>query len=105
MKEWEEKGYIIYTNSKWDEKKLLYSFVEDFNNNNTYEAAKKIAIPTLIVHWDADTIVPIQQSKKLVKNIKNWKLEIITGADHKYIQQSEFEKMIELIYNFITKNI
>jgi dipeptidyl aminopeptidase/acylaminoacyl peptidase len=105
MKEREKKGYIIHRNSKWEEKRLLYSFVEDFKKNNAYDAAKKIAIPTLIVHWNADTIVPIEQSKKLAKNLKKGKIEIITGADHKYIKQHEFEKMIEIIYKFVIENI
>ena len=59
---------------------MNYSFVEDYEKYNTYESAKNITIPTLIVHGDKDTNVPITQSEKLAKSISNCRLEIIHNA-------------------------
>jgi hypothetical protein len=103
--EWRSKGFIIHTNSKGEKKKLNYSFFEDAKKNNGYEAAKKIKIPTLIVHGDKDQDVPIEQSKKTAGIIPNCKLEIISGADHKYTDPEYFEKMLGLITEFIVKTI
>jgi non-heme chloroperoxidase len=47
------------------------------------EDLKKIDVPTLILHGDADQIVPIANSAMLsVKLIKNAQLKVIPGAPH-----------------------
>jgi len=101
MEEWKNKGYVIHVNSFGEKRRLNYSFFEDFKNNNAYEAAKKIKIPTLIVHGDNDNSVPVEQSKKTASIIENCKLEIIEGADHKYSKPEDFEKMLNLIEEFV----
>jgi len=83
---------------------LNYSFFEDAKNNNGYEAAKKIKIPTLIVHGDKDESVPVEQSIKTAKLIENCKLEIIKGSDHYYSKPEDFDKMIKLVVDFIVEN-
>lgn len=99
--EWKEKGYRKHFNSKGVEFKLNYTFREDYDNNNGYEAAKKIVIPTLIVHGNADVHVPVEQSIKTSKILPNCKLEIIEGANHHFDKPGQFEKMLNLIVNFI----
>jgi dipeptidyl aminopeptidase/acylaminoacyl peptidase len=59
----------------------------------------------LIVHGDEDKTVPIEQSKKAASIIENCKLEIIIGADHKYSNREEFEKMLGLISQFVIEHI
>lgn len=105
MRAWKERGYDFYSNSNWEKRKLNYSFVEDFANQNAYEVAKSIKIPTLIIHGDADITVPIEQSKKLSSILSNWILEIISGADHKYSRDADFEKMLTLITDFVVEYI
>lgn len=105
LKEWKEKGFMYYTNKKGEKLKLNYSFFEDVEKVKTYEEAAKITIPTLIVHGDKDKNVPIQQSKKLAKIIKNSKLEIIKGADHFFSKPEEFDKAHKLIVEFVVKQL
>ena len=83
---------------------LKSSFLEDAKKNNGYLAAKKIRIPVLIVHGDADKDVPIGQSRKTAKIINNSRLEILKGADHSFTSPGHFEKMIKLISGFIIEN-
>lgn len=101
---WKERGFIYYTSSNGRKLKLNYSFFEDDEKVNGYEAAKKIKIPTFIVHGDNDESVPIEQSKKIVGLIDNSRLEVIKGADHRYSKPGDFEKMLGLISEFIIKN-
>ncbi len=82
---------------------LNYPFFEDGKKNNGYKTAKKIQIPTLVVHGDKDKIVPIKQSKKTSKIIKNCKLEIIKECDHRYTKPEHLQKAVELITEFITQ--
>src|SRR3972149_9989457 len=74
LDEWKQKGYAFR-----EGKKLNYTFYEDIKNNIAYDVANKIRVPTIIVHGDADTDVPIDQSKKLSKLIPNCQLKIIEG--------------------------
>ncbi len=99
IEKWKTKGYTeIYG------KKLNYSFFEDIKNNNGYDAAKKVSIPTLIVHGGADDVVPVEQSIKISKLIKNCKLEIIEGANHDLSDETDFENALAIISEFIFKN-
>jgi hypothetical protein len=101
---WKERGFIYYISGDGRGLKLNYSFFEDDEKVNGYETAKKIKIPTFIVHGDNDESVPIEQSKKIVGLIENSRLEIIEGADHRYSKPEDFEKMLGLISEFIIKN-
>jgi len=101
IKDWKEKGIIDVTGVDDETRRLKYSFYEESEKVKAYEAAKNIKIPTLIVHGDEDETVPIEQSRKTASFIENCRLEIIEGADHKYSNTTHFEKMLDLISEFI----
>jgi len=101
LDDWKGKGYKIYENEEGKKFKLNYSFYEDFKNNNGYEVALSIKIPTIIVHGNADKTVPISQSIKTSKLIPNCKLVTIKGADHRYTDKKHAEQMIKEITDFI----
>ena len=105
IQEWKNNGYTIYLGEHRTKFRLNYSFFEDSKNNNAYKYAKKINVPTLIVHGDCDERIPIEQSKKTCKLIKNCCLEIIKGADHLYSKPEHSKKVIDLISEFIFENI
>lgn len=99
---WKLKGIVEYKKRFM----LKYSFFEDAEKyNNPYKEYEKIKIPTIIVHGDEDESVPLEQSIKTSKAIKNCQLEIIKGADHYFSKQEDFEKTIELISKFIIENV
>ncbi len=48
-----------------------------------HEDLKKIDVPTLILHGDADQIVPIDDSSRIsAKLVKNSTLKVYPGASH-----------------------
>lgn len=60
-----------------------YDCVRAFSETDLSEDLKKIAVPTLVLHGDADQIVPIADSAYLSsKIIKNATLKVIEGAPH-----------------------
>lgn len=101
IKKWKKRGYDEYQIGDPRGLELNYSFFADFDNFNEYESAKKIKAPTLIVHGDKDVDVPVEQSIKLATIIPNCKLEIISGSGHKFSEPEHFQKMLELISEFI----
>ncbi len=61
----------------------VYNCVKAFSETDFTEDLKKIDVPTLILHGNADQIVPLDGSSLLSsKLIKNSTLKIIPGAPH-----------------------
>jgi non-heme chloroperoxidase len=60
-----------------------YDCIKAFSETDFTEDLKKIDVPTLILHGDADQIVPIGDSALLsAKLVKNSKLKVYPGAPH-----------------------
>jgi len=104
LQNWKKRGYNWYENKEGKRLRLNYSFFKDLKNNNGFKAAKKIKIPTIIVHGSRDESVPLKQSIKTASLIKNCRLEIIKGANHRYTNPKDNKKRIELISSFIIEN-
>jgi len=63
--------------------KAAYDCIKAFSETDFTEDLKKIDVPTLILHGDADQIVPIADSAMLsVKLVKNATLKVYPGAPH-----------------------
>lgn len=61
----------------------IYECIKAFSETDLTEDLKKIDVPTLILHGDADQIVPIADSALLsAKIVKNATLKIYPGAPH-----------------------
>jgi non-heme chloroperoxidase len=60
-----------------------YSCIKAFSETDLTEDLKKIEVPTLVLHGDADQIVPIADSALLsAKILKNATLKVYQGAPH-----------------------
>ncbi len=60
-----------------------YDCIKAFSETDFNEDLKKLDVPMLVLHGDADQIVPIEDSSMLTaKIVKNAALEIIPGAPH-----------------------
>ncbi|HEV2275547.1 MAG TPA: alpha/beta hydrolase [Acidobacteriaceae bacterium] len=60
-----------------------FDCIKAFSETDQTEDLKKITVPTLVMHGDADQIVPIDDSGRLsVKLVKNGTLKVIPGAPH-----------------------
>ncbi|HEY0263914.1 MAG TPA: alpha/beta hydrolase [Granulicella sp.] len=60
-----------------------YDCVKQFSETDFTEDLKKMAVPTLVLHGDADQIVPFEDAGALsVKIVPNGTLKVIPGAPH-----------------------
>jgi len=105
IKTWKREGFIIVKGADGQRLKLNYTFFEDAERIEGYSYARKVKIPTLIVHGDQDETVPLGQSRKAASLIPDCRLEIIEGADHVYSNPQHFQKMLNLITEFIIGGI
>ncbi|MFH1630856.1 MAG: alpha/beta fold hydrolase [Candidatus Aenigmatarchaeota archaeon] len=97
--------FIRYEKIDGSEIRIKKSFLKDAEKNVGFDVAEKITIPTLIIHGDADERVPVEQSIKLSKLIKNSRLEIIEGADHKFTKKKDHDKVMDLAVKFMVKYV
>ena len=104
FKEIKEKGFTYITDIEGNQRKLNISFFLDAQKVKGYQVAKKIKIPTLIVHGDKDDSVPLEQSQRTASLIENCRLEVIEGADHGYSNEKHFKEMMDLISEFIIEH-
>lgn len=101
LETWRSKGYHKYRDGNGCEKRINYSFYQDAVSINIDQILPRIKIPVLIVHGNQDEIVPVEQSIKTASLLPNARLEVLEGADHIYSQPKHFDRMLELISEFI----
>lgn len=104
LEEWRVRGWKEHTNSAGKVSKLNFTFFEDFDNNNSFNVADNITVPTIIIHGDKDKSVPVEQSIRLDSMLPDSRLEILKGTDHFFSEPENFQKMIDFITDFIVKH-
>ena len=105
VKEWKEKGFTFTESGRFGMLKLNFSYYEDGLKYGDYSIYEKIDIPVLIVHGTDDKSVQLEESKELIKHLKNHKLIPLEGADHRYTNQDDFDKVIEETTKFFVENL
>lgn len=103
LKKWKEKGHAFTDSGRFGKLKINYTYYEDGLKYGDYSIYRKINIPTLIIHGDADKSVPIEESKELIKYLKRSSFLTIKGADHGYTDKKDFEKMINETVKFLVE--
>ena len=77
-------------------------YFEEIHSMDAFESAKKYKKPVLIVHGDADQVVPLADSERVVKMYKNARLHVIPGAGHGF-NDEQFAKMIGWLNEFLSE--
>lgn len=68
---------------------------------DTFSSA--IHVPTLIVHGDADEMVPLAQAQKLHQSMPHSELVILGGADHAFSRDTDVVRYQDAIKAFLNK--
>ena len=101
IQKWRDQGIIVL-----DGIESKYEFYVQSKAINVYtNLAGSIEIPCLIVHGDADTNVPVTQSKLLHERLPNSELRIVSGANHGYKEGNSFEMMVNHFVSWFSANI
>jgi len=80
----------------------FYNLKHSFDPNQEY-SLEKISVPTLIIHGEKDTMVPLKNAIDLSKKIKNSEFISIRNIDHNTAHNA-VKEMSEAIEFFIEKN-
>lgn len=92
----EGKHYVLPSG-----KKLRINFYEDLNKYDLLQIIRSVP-PILIIHGDADEVIPWEHAKLLYEaSSEPKKIEILKGADH--IFSSDLSKVIDLALGWFKK--
>jgi len=80
----------------------FYSLRQSFNPITNYEL-EKINVPTLIIHGEKDSMVPLKNAIRMSKEITNSELVSIKNANHNTVHNG-VKEMSGAIESFIEKN-
>ena len=75
-------------------------FFTEIHDMKPYEEIGRYKKPVLIIHGDADNIVPISYSNRAVKVYKNAKLHVIPNAGHGF-KPNELQQSLDWIKYFL----
>jgi pimeloyl-ACP methyl ester carboxylesterase len=65
--------------------------------HDTYDARPRITVPTLVVHGDADAVVPAENGRILTERIPGARLHLLPGRGHLFFHESPEESATAVV--------
>lgn len=91
--ELKKNGYLIDINWKWRVHKIAKEHFEQRASIDQNDF-KKIDCPVLVIHWDKDETVDIENSESLKNINKNVELKVIKNGTHVFRENTETNQKI-----------
>jgi pimeloyl-ACP methyl ester carboxylesterase len=99
--EWHARGFTHYNGQR-----INLSLLHDLERLNVPEAVKKITCPVLILHGDADEIVPVEEAHELYACLTNSKrLSILPATDHRLSDPPVMRRAIAEALEWLTEHV
>ena len=106
VKEWKEKGSLMFPSLKRGHVKIDYSFYEDFLNYDGTELIRKTTAPVRIIQGEADDIVPPENAQLLFEHANEPKdLALLKEADHLFTNPAHMDEMIRLTVDWFERHL
>jgi hypothetical protein len=104
-KELEIRGYILQKKRSGQIYKVGKDVIEEVKRLDITEYARKVTSPTLLLHGDIDTEVPLGHSKKMLELLKGEKkLIVIHGMEHAF-KNKDFQRDLSFLPQLINPTV
>ena len=98
LRDWRERGFTTYNG-----KRLNVSLLEDLERLDPPQAARAVACPMLVLHGDADAVVPVEEAYELHGCLAGQKrLSILPGGDHRLSDPALMRRALEESLDWLT---
>ena len=99
--EWRARGFTLYYGQR-----LNVSLLHDLENIDVVATAARIACPVLIIHGDADEVVPVNEAHELHGCLTaSKKLLILAGGDHRLSDPVVLKRAVSESLDWLTKHV
>ncbi|HET9916487.1 MAG TPA: alpha/beta fold hydrolase, partial [Candidatus Binatia bacterium] len=101
LQQWRERGYTTYNRQR-----LNVSLLEDLERLNVPDAARRIRCPVLILHGDADEVVPVAEAYELHEILPSPKqLLIFKDSDHRFSNPFVMRQAMTQALDWLSENV
>ena len=99
--EWRNRGFTLYHG-----RRLNVSLLRDLEKINVLEASARITCPVLVVHGDADEVVPVREAHELHGCLTNAPaLLVLQGGDHRLSDPALMQRAMTAALDWLTKHV
>jgi putative redox protein len=101
LQNWRKCGFTFFNG-----RRLNVSLLEDLERINVPESARKINCPVLVLHGNADEVVPVGEAHELHGCLGGMKrLTIFDGGDHRLSNPVLMERAVEEALDWLTTHV
>jgi len=99
--QWRAQGFTHHNGQR-----INRSLLHDLERLNVPEAVKKIICPVLILHGDADEVVPVEEAHELYAALAHSKrLSILPASDHRLSDPAVMRRAIAEALEWLTQHV
>ena len=102
--EFRAKAPLDCTNDPARPLPVYYSFYESLIQHSVFDAGKEAYPPMLVMHGDADEVVPPKDVRRFCDQFPQMDLHVIPGCDHGFTAPGAHEEMCRLAMDFLQEN-
>jgi alpha/beta superfamily hydrolase len=101
LQRWRDRGFTFYNGQR-----LNLALLEDLETINVLQSARKIVCPVLIIHGDADEVVPVEEAHELNACLAGRKkLLIMKGTDHRLSDPVIMQQALTEAVDWLTEHV
>jgi pimeloyl-ACP methyl ester carboxylesterase len=98
---WRERGFILYNG-----RRLNVALLAELESIDVPACARTITCPVLILHGDADDVVPVEEAYELHRCLANSnELSILKGADHRLSNPEKMRRALGEAIDWLTAHV
>lgn len=101
LERWRKRGFTLYNG-----RRLNLTLLEDLERIDVPSAARRIHCPVLILHGDADEVVPVAEAHELHGSLADSKrLSILKGGDHRLSDPIIMQRAMREALDWLTEHV
>jgi putative redox protein len=101
LREWRERGFIFYNGQR-----VNASLLQDLESIDVPACARRVSCPVLILHGDADNVVPVEEAYRLHDCLASPKrLSILQDTDHRLSSPATMGRAMSEALDWLTEHI
>jgi uncharacterized protein len=98
---WRNRGFTLHNGQR-----LNATLLEDLEHIDVAASARQVSCPVLILHGDADEVVPVEEARELHDCLASSKrLVIFEGSDHRLSHPMILRQVISQALDWLTEHV